>query len=547
MQRRVVARALVGAGLAGVTVSSAVYGHRNGDVLLVPRLAVRASRAVYGFLASALDYHFALRGLAKGSVGRKKALSDAHTRTAKRLLAVARANGGGIVKLGQFVASMKPGAPAEFTSVLAALTDEAVSPNLADGGAAAREAVCRELGLASIDQVFSEFDAQPVGSASIASVFRARVRGTGREVAVKVQHQGLDVIFSADLATVSALCSVYEMIRWVQKGPGEAEWSWIVPEFRAAVAEEIDFVREADNAEEVARSFAASGLPVHVPEVIRPLSTKRLLVMEFVRGSRVDDLAGIEREGITAREVATALVDTFAHMIFKIGFLHADPHPGNILVRRSASTGRMELVLLDHGLYRRIEEPVRLGMSLVFRGIVIGDTEGIGAGARLLGGVTDARADLLTRILTFSRPEEDMRSRKGMSSEERREHFAKITKDIQALADLENQKTIEALVSKLLEESPRSLLYVLKTNALVRSLNFQLGGSPGDRINAYGRAAINNTGRSGWERTIDSARFWMNLTIFKAVAAVLKRVKSLTESFRIFANDEQLQEGPGFR
>jgi aarF domain-containing kinase len=122
---------------------------------------------------------------------------------------------------------------------------------------------------------------------------------------------------------------------------------------RENLPKELDFGLEAANAARAGDNFAHERTTLYIPGVLR--AEPRLLVMEFIRGGRVDDLGYLAEHGIDRNAVALELARVFGKMVHLDGFFHADPHAGNLLIRPapkgSTSTRNFEVVLLDHGLY----------------------------------------------------------------------------------------------------------------------------------------------------------------------------------------------------
>jgi len=305
------------------------------------------------------------------------ALAAAHARGAARVRDLCHANGGVYVKLGQHVATLvrageekvcralararradpppSPSAPpfprqdhllpSEYVSEMRATMLNACPPSPYADVAATVEA---ELG-APITSLFASFDRAPVASASLAQVHRAVTVG-GDAVAVKVQHRGLREACAADVATVAALVAAARLAF------PSFDLSWLVAEVKANLPAELDFRREAANAARCSANLArgasrvAGRVSVPRPHPALP-PTPRVHVMEWVDGVPVNDGAGLDAAGVNRADAAALVARAFAEMTFRHGFVHADPHAGNLLVRRGGD-GRAELVLLDHGLYR---------------------------------------------------------------------------------------------------------------------------------------------------------------------------------------------------
>jgi predicted unusual protein kinase regulating ubiquinone biosynthesis (AarF/ABC1/UbiB family) len=173
----------------------------------------------------------------------------------------------------------------------------------------------------------------------------------GREVAVKVQYPDVHSIVRTDLANVQRACRVYEFF-----DPQPVELLPLLTELTDHIEMELDFRREADNADRVREIFADEG-GVVVPGIHREWSSERVLVMELVDGIKVTDLAGLRAAGLEPGQVMQDLMHVFVRMILAAGFFQADPHPGNLFVRPDR-----DIVLMDFGLAKELPEGFGLGL-----------------------------------------------------------------------------------------------------------------------------------------------------------------------------------------
>jgi predicted unusual protein kinase regulating ubiquinone biosynthesis (AarF/ABC1/UbiB family) len=287
-----------------------------------------------------------------------------HRRGATRVLDTAEALGGVLIKAGQFASTRPDLLGSAYTETLTSLQDR-VPPQ---PSSMIREAVARELGR-PIGDIFSSFDPEPVAAASIAQVHRARLRD-GREVAVKVQYPGISGLIDADL---DALETIFDAVAGLEPDirlrPISDYLRWTLPL-------ELDFIREAE-AIGALREALADRDDVIVPDVIEGLTTERLLVMRFMEGVKVTDVEGLKMAGSEPREVAELLNDVYAEQLFAHGVLHADPHPGNLLVRSEG--GRPRLVLLDHGLTLGLDADFVSAIGRLAHALEAGDLAGISA------------------------------------------------------------------------------------------------------------------------------------------------------------------------
>ena len=402
----------------------------------LPRTLVRCARLAHcwGQVAWAYSSHggAARSGPAPLPEEAARRLSVLHYRCARKLLRMARTNGGIYVKFGQ-IASQQPQVPEEYRLVLGALQDAARPRSFRQ----VRRTLELELGR-PLGEAFEAFERRPAAVASLAQVHRARLPG-GAEVAVKVQHAGIQAQINADLVAFRlAGALARRLFPKFEEGFG-----WLLPELESSLERETDFRGEQANA---ARLAGLTQLPwVRVPCIYRDLSTRRVVTMEWVDGWKVTDRGALEHAGISPREVARAMTELFAEMIFSHGFLHADAHPGNFLVARPAGSGDgaggggegvheawkgagppapalpwlrglvpswafwgrwgagrpagdFDLVVLDHGLYIEMDPKLQREYRRLWVALAQGDRRGAAEVSRSVAG--DRAADILPVLLS---------------------------------------------------------------------------------------------------------------------------------------------------
>jgi ubiquinone biosynthesis protein len=234
-----------------------------------------------------------------------------------------RCGGLTFVKLGQVLSTRADLPPPVFVDELSRLQDQ-VAP--ADPAAVERE-LAEELGR-PVAEVFAEFDREPMASASIAQVYRARLH-SGEDVVVKVRRPGVAKVVERDLDIVARVAASLDLrARWA-RSLGVVE---LAEGFAAALTEELDFRVEARNISAV--SAAYTGTAVSLPAVFPELSSERVLVMRRLDGAPVRDAIGAvddERRGALAR----ALLDCVLRQVLLHGVFHADPHPGPVAANRT--------------------------------------------------------------------------------------------------------------------------------------------------------------------------------------------------------------------
>jgi len=338
-------------------------GHSRdlGRIQRFAAVGVLAARIYLGYKAISVRERYL--GLRAAEVKR----SAYHRRSAAQAYRLAVKLKGLMIKAGQIIASRADLVPEEYVLVLSRLLDE-VPPKPYP----VMERMLVEELKRPVNEVFAEFDRQPIAAASLAQVHKARLKD-GRLVAVKIQYPGIWDIVQTDLRTLRFLLSLAtRMERGLNFRPIQDELSDSIPK-------ELDFINEGRNMEAIAANFA--GRPnIIVPEVIWKHTTRRVLTMEFLDGIKITDVAAMEAAGIDVQAVAQLVIDTFCEQIFLHGIFHADPHPGNLFVQPGP-----RLVLLDFGQCRRLSDPFRLGFAHLAEAILNGNPGEIPAAFRALG------------------------------------------------------------------------------------------------------------------------------------------------------------------
>ncbi len=299
-----------------------------------------------------------------------------HRRGAARVLDAASELGGTLIKAAQFASSRPDLLPAPYIEKLSTLQDR-VPPR---PWSVIERALRRELGR-DPKQVFAAIEPKPIAAASIAQVHRAYLRD-GRAVALKVQYPGISELVEADLG---ALETVFSGLSAVEP---DVRLQPIVDYLRWTLPMELDFLREAGAIRGLKEAMRDRD-DVVIPEVVDSLTTERLLVMDLVEGYKITDREAIVSAGIDPRAVAKLLNDVYADQLYRRHYLHADPHPGNILVQPGP-----RLVLLDHGLTLPLEPELVDPLARMVRAISEGDLSAMTAALKEAGLPVDEGTDL---------------------------------------------------------------------------------------------------------------------------------------------------------
>lgn len=302
-----------------------------------------------------------------GEAWKSGRLATAHKLNSRRVFETILALQGLFIKVGQLLSIMANFLPAAFRAELEGLQDQVPPRPFSE----IEERLKLDLG-DTPERLFREFDRTPIASASLGQV-HAAVTKDGQKVAVKVQHKDIDEMVRLDLMTIRRIMTI---VQWFVPVQGlDAYYHQI----KGLLHEELDFLREADNIERIAKNFA-SNPRVIFPVPVRELSTKRVLTTTFVEGKRVADIAAIDLLGIDKKDLAQRLVRAYCQMIFVDGVYHADPHPGNVLVRADGA-----LILLDFGAVAELSPSMRDGIPEFLEGVLRRDTEAIVKALRKMG------------------------------------------------------------------------------------------------------------------------------------------------------------------
>eukprot|EP00250_Pteridium_aquilinum_P021819 c25236_g1_i1 orf=1890-3506(+) len=243
--------------------------------------------------------------------------------------------------------------------------------------------------------LFEEFHKEPLGSASVAQVHQAKIRGLKDYVAVKVQHPGVQELMMTDIRNLKAFAA------FVRRFDVKFDMLSVLDELEEQVGLEFDFIREARSMDRIANSLSITNgrnPPVVVPRSIPGLVTRKVLIMEFIDGLPLlrlgEEMAkrGIDPSGAVAkfaqRRILKDLTAAYGQMILKDGFFQADPHPGNILI-----TGKGKVALLDYGQVKDLPNSLRLDYAKFILALNSGEPSEIGRCLEKLGVVVCKKVD----------------------------------------------------------------------------------------------------------------------------------------------------------
>jgi len=267
--------------------------------------------------------------------------------------------GPAIIKAGQALASRPDLLPSEYLDELQKLQDDV--PRFSNE--LAFQTVEEELGVENFSDVFDLEESEPIAAASIGQVYKGRLRANGDLVAIKIQRPNCEEIIALDLYVLRWWSGIYNKI--FQLLNRDINVQSIIDDFGELIYREIDYVAEAANAQRFNELYASVSEQVFVPKVYSDLTTRKVLVMEWVDGVRLTDTKSLETYGLDKSKLVDTLVQSSIRQILENGFFHADPHAGNLL---ACPDGR--LCYLDFGMMSYVDRAQRNGFLLAVVHIV---------------------------------------------------------------------------------------------------------------------------------------------------------------------------------
>uniref|UniRef100_T1H5S2 ABC1 atypical kinase-like domain-containing protein n=1 Tax=Megaselia scalaris TaxID=36166 RepID=T1H5S2_MEGSC len=230
---------------------------------------------------------------------------------------------------------------------------------------------------------------------------------------------------------------------------------WLVDETKLNLPIELDFLHEGKNCEKIAEMFKKEYKWLKVPKIYWEHSTSRVLVMEYLEGGHVTDVDYLKDNKIDPFEVSNKIGQLYSDMIFVKGFVHSDPHPGNILVKKNPETGKADIILLDHGLYANLTNKFRYEYSKLWLSILNVDRNAMKKHSMNLG----IKGDLygLFACMVTGRP------------------WELVIQGIDKELLQNNSQMVIPQLSDVLEQVDRQMLLILKTNDLIRGIESTLG------------------------------------------------------------------------
>jgi ubiquinone biosynthesis protein len=254
--------------------------------------------------------------------------------------------------------------PLSFIAELSKLVD-AVSP---EPWETIQAVLTRELG-GEPEALFASIDPKPIASASLSQVHAAVLLDPdGQEVVIKVQRPHISALIDTDLEILSSLAASAET-----SSLGKVyDFVGIADDFSFTLRNELDFQREGRNADRLRESFAREKHLLYIPKVYWQLSTPKVLVMERIRGIKINDIPALDAAGYDRHKVALHSASATVKQVFEDGFFHADPHSGNYLIMPEEVLG-----LMDFGKVGYLRDKDRIDLIRLYIAAIEMDIDGM--------------------------------------------------------------------------------------------------------------------------------------------------------------------------
>ena len=266
--------------------------------------------------------------------GKSRSVSSAQRRSrAKKLLNSLLTLGPTFIKLGQLLSTRPDVLPPEYIAEFSKLQDDVPAADWAE----AEQVIEAELG--PVDEWFEEFDRDPISGASLGQVYRAKI--DGQDVAVKIRRPGIEDLVEADLRVIR--WSLPILMRFVEDARSFS-LETLADEFEKTIHQEMDYKREGEMLERIRGNFSDND-NVRMPRMIDSHSADRVLTMEYVEGTKINDIDELDAKRLDRSGLAKTLQETYLQMIVEDGVFHADPHPGNLAVADDGT-----LIFYDFGM-----------------------------------------------------------------------------------------------------------------------------------------------------------------------------------------------------
>ncbi|EFC38704.1 predicted protein [Naegleria gruberi] len=378
------------------------------------------------------------------------------------------------IKYGQFFASLGGWIPDEYCTVMAAMRDQAPTVGYDE----VRKVIHQDFGK-PLEELFIEFEKEPIASASIAQVHRARTKD-GTLVAVKIQYPYVRRFFFNDMETNDIANKFSINVYYLQDDAENIDALVALnnkfnEELKDGLYTELNFLHEANNATKAAANMKKRK-DIYIPKVYSDLTSSRVLTMEFIENAvKADNVEAIRKMGFSESDISKRILKSFSEQIMVHGLFHCDPHPSNILVRQNPKNpSEPQIVILDHGLYKEIDDDFRRNYANFWMSIILGDTKHMERYCNQLG-ISDYKLYASIIMMQGFDSLVSTQNEKQLTEKDWEEFFTAM------------QVQRDDFVN-IYKNMPDNMVFILRTDNILRALNRDLGAKV-NRFSIMARAA----------------------------------------------------------
>jgi predicted unusual protein kinase regulating ubiquinone biosynthesis (AarF/ABC1/UbiB family) len=329
----------------------------------------RRSRKVYFLTFGILFRYLKLYYLSKifGKSYWENRVSSLHKKSAHKIKKVLLDVKGLYIKVGQLISILSNVLPEEFREPLESLQDQLPARDYCE----IKQTIEHEFGK-PINNIFKYFDKTALASASIGQTHRATLKN-GTEVVVKIQHNDIEDIAATDLNVIKNLVKLYARFFSI-KGMNH-----MYTQIKSMIEDELDYEHEAKAMMTIGENLNAEK-GISVPKVFQNYSNKKVITSAFSEGVKITNIKQLDDWQVDRKDLAKRFVQMYSKMIFEDDIFHADPHPGNILVKQNG-----DIVLLDFGAVTHISQEMKAGIPEFIMAFTKNDTNGMIKTMRKMG------------------------------------------------------------------------------------------------------------------------------------------------------------------
>lgn len=294
-------------------------------------------------------------------------VSSLHKKSALKIKKTLLELKGLYIKVGQLISILSNVLPEEFREPLETLQDQLPARSYNE----IKTTIEKEFNK-PIEELFKHFDKTALASASIGQTHRAKLQD-GTEVVVKIQHKDIEQIAKSDLNVIKNLVKLYARF-FSFKGMNH-----MYTQVKIMIEDELDYIHEAESMIHIGENLK-NEKGISVPKVFKKYSSKKVITSAFSEGLKITNIKQLDDWNIDKKDLAERFVQMYCKMIFEDDIFHADPHPGNILVKKDG-----EIVLLDFGAVTSINEDMKTGIPELIIAITKNNTNDIVKAMRKMG------------------------------------------------------------------------------------------------------------------------------------------------------------------